>query len=435
MSEAARADVAIVGAGPAGIAAAVACARAGKRVALLDESPGLGGNIWRHAEGAPLPREARRRLAELERFKIALFTGAGVFDIRHAFTLLAERSAGPLELRAPRIILATGAREVFLPFPGWTLPGVVGVGGAQALLKSGASVSGARTVVAGSGPLLLAAASALARAGARISLVAEQAPARNLRRFLLSLAGANPSRIFQAAAYRLAFAATPYRSGTWVVRAEGSDRLEGVIVTDGRREWREPCEILSTGFGLAPSTELAELLGCKMAGDAVAVDEMQQTSVAGVYCAGEPTGIGGVELSLVEGEIAGAAAARNSPGEIPASVLRKREKLKRFAARLGRAFALRDELRAVPCPDTLVCRCEDVPLARFDPSWSRREAKLYTRAGMGPCQGRVCGPALRFLFGWGEDTIRPPARPVNLSTLAAALHEGSPAGAERRVQE
>jgi NADPH-dependent 2,4-dienoyl-CoA reductase/sulfur reductase-like enzyme len=436
MTETVRADIAVVGAGPAGIAAAVAASRAGKRVALLDDSPRPGGNIWRNREVSALPRSARARFAELGRPEISIFSGAGVFDVQSGFAILAETSSGRLEVRAPRIVLATGAREIFLPFPGWTLPGVVGVGGAQALLKTGADFSRSRAVVAGSGPLLLAVASALAKAGARLASVDEQAPSSRLRRFALGLAASNPSRIWRAALYRSEFAGTPYRAGTWVTRAEGADALERVFLTDGRREWREKCEILCTGYGLTPSTGLARLIGCRHADSFVEVDDLQQTSVPGVYCAGEPTGIGGVELALVEGEIAGLSAAGADQSSLRSDGLRrKRATQRRFSVRLATAFALRPELREIARPDTLVCRCEDVALARFDPSWTRRQAKLYTRAGMGPCQGRVCGPALQFLFGWREDTLRPPERPVSLSSLVPGPDEISPDSQERIAVE
>jgi D-hydroxyproline dehydrogenase subunit alpha len=180
------ADVAVIGAGPAGIAAAVRAAAAGKRVVLLDESPRAGGQIWRHTRRSALPRQARRWLSALDASGAAHLARATVVDVT-AERITAEGPDGALVVETENVVLATGARERFLPFVGWTLPGVVGVGGAQALLKSGADVRGRTVVVAGSGPLLLPVAAALAHAGARIALLVEQAPARRVRRLAAGL--------------------------------------------------------------------------------------------------------------------------------------------------------------------------------------------------------------------------------------------------------
>ena len=149
---------------------------------------------------------------------------------------------------------------------------------------------------------------------------------------------------------------------------------------------------------LVPNTELAELLGCRIRDGLVQVDDLQQTSVPEVFCAGEPTGVGGLELALVEGQIAGLAAGGHP--ESAKSLFGARKKLRGFTCALDRAFAPRRELRNLSSPETIVCRCEDVTYSRLAQHRSWRDAKLQTRCGMGPCQGRVCGPATHFLFGW-----------------------------------
>lgn len=401
----------MVGSGPAGIAAAVHAAEAGARVLLVDGEPRAGGQVWRHRAGPP--RGARRWLARLERSGAARLAGARVVDVAGERALLAEREGRALRLGYERLVLATGARELFLPFPGWTLPGVLGAGGVQALLKSGARFAGLRVAVAGSGPLLLAVAAALAQAGARVVGVAEQAPLGRLVRFGLGLLR-HPAKLAEGAAYRLRFLASPYHASAWVLRAEGREGVERVVVTDGRRERAWSCDVLACAYGLVPNLELARLLGCATAGAALVLDESMQTGVPGVYACGELAGIGGVGQALATGAIAGlAAAGRDVPAALRARLRRERG----FARRLAAAFAPRDELRRVPEPDTVVCRCEDVRLGRLRAARSAREAKLATRAGMGPCQARVCGPALGFLMGWEADSVRPPLEPVALSIL------------------
>jgi NADPH-dependent 2,4-dienoyl-CoA reductase/sulfur reductase-like enzyme len=318
-------------------------------------------------------------------------------------------------VRASAIILATGARERFLPFPGWTLPGVIGVGAAQALLKSGVSFAGKRVVIAGSGPLLLPVASALEAAGAHVLLVAEQASRRSVAGFAMGLLK-QPATLIQAARYRAGFLGTPYHFGQWVSAARGDGGVGEVDITDGASTRTIACDVLCAAFGLVPNTELAQLLGCELSEGVVTVDDRQQTSRARVFCAGEATGIGGMELAVVEGELAGLCA---TGGVADSRLVARRNALRATAQRMERVFAPRAELRALARPDTIVCRCEDVPLGAIDRNWSMRQAKLYTRAGMGPCQGRVCGAALEFLYGWQADTVRLPAVPALVSTLIA----------------
>ena len=419
------AEVVVVGAGPAGIAAAVHAAEAGARTLLLDEPARPGGQVWR---GEP-PPAARAWLERLARSGALRLERATVVDALRPGELLVERDGRPRRVAFERLVLATGARELFLPFPGWTLPGVVGAGGAQALLKAGACFDGLRVVVAGSGPLLLAVAAALRRAGARVVGVAEQAPLSRLVGFGASL-WREPRKLAEGLGYAAALAGVPGRPGAWVREAVGHDGIERVLVTDGRREWTWECDVLACGFGLVPSLELPRLLGCETTGDAVVVDASQRTSVDGVFAAGEIGGIAGVDQALVTGAIAGLAAAGR---KAPERLLRRRDRERGFATRLAAAFALRHELLSLGRPDTVVCRCEDVPLGRLAAAASAREAKLDTRAGMGPCQGRVCGAALAVLRGFPSDTVRPPLAPVPIAVLAEEDGAAtSPAAGEAR---
>jgi NADPH-dependent 2,4-dienoyl-CoA reductase/sulfur reductase-like enzyme len=429
------AEVVVVGAGPAGIAAAVHAAEAGARVLVLDETPRTGGSIWR-GRGAPA-KAAARWLERLSRSGAAALSGACVVDTLSPRRLLVDRAGAAVVVEYERLVLATGARELFLPFPGWTRPGVLGAGGAQALLKAGASFAGRSAVVAGTGPLLLAVAAALRKEGAHIVGIAEQAPLARLAAFGAHLA-ARPSKLKEALDYGARLLGTPYRTGAWVCEAVGSEAVEGVVVTDGRseREWR--CDVLACGFGLVANLELPRLLGCETASGAVEVDAMQRTSLPAVFAAGELTAIGGLSHALVTGTIAGLAAAGRP---ITARLAREREREAAFAARIARAFAPRGELRRLARPDVVVCRCEDVTLEAVDSAGlgteagggapgddASRRAKLHSRAGMGACQGRVCGAALGFLRGAAAFAIRPPLVPAPISVLADGGEATEPTG-------
>jgi NADPH-dependent 2,4-dienoyl-CoA reductase/sulfur reductase-like enzyme len=416
-------DIVVVGAGPAGLAAATAAAAAGRRVALLDENPHVGGQIWRAAVGESRRDRAKDlAVARFEASGATLFSGRQVVDADACGKLNAwVDTTQTLEtFTFERLIIATGARERFLPFPGWTLPGVFGAGGLQALVRGGYDIRGKRVAVAGTGPLLLAVAAHLKQDGAQIVVVAEQAPLRRLMGFGLSLFS-HPAKILQGVRLRAELGGTPYRSGCWPVAAEGDGNLRAVRFSDGLRTWMERCDLLACGFHLVPNTELAMLVGCIVDERGVRVDADQKTSLQNVYCAGEPTGIAGVDAAMLQGEIAGLAACGQA--DAAARLRGKRDTHAAFGRAMDRAFALRDELHTLADPDTIVCRCEDVRFAQvqehanLQSGWT--DAKLQTRCGMGPCQGRVCGPALNALFGWRNTSVRSPLSPVPIAALCS----------------
>ena len=405
----------VVGAGPAGMSAACAAASAGRRVAVVDDNPTPGGQIWRGGPGQAATGRAGRWFERLDAAGVELIAGVQVVAQSRAGRLLAESDDEALLLDYEKLILATGARERFLPFPGWTLPGVVGAGGLQALVKSGLSVENKRVAVAGSGPHLLPVAAELKRHGAIVLLIAEQAPWTRLARFAVTLLG-YPGKLIEGLRYKLDLSGVAYTPGCRPTAADGDDELRKVTFQSSDRTWTESCDYLACAFGFAPNVELPAVFGCRLTNGLVEVDQSQETSVPGVYCAGEPTGVGGLELALVEGEIAGLAVVGRE-GDA-ARLLPVREKLKRFAAALDMAFALQDDLRGLATGETIVCRCEDVTRARLERYDSFRAAKLQTRCGMGACQGRVCGTVTEFLFNWRPESGRPPAFPTRLETLA-----------------
>jgi NADPH-dependent 2,4-dienoyl-CoA reductase/sulfur reductase-like enzyme len=424
-------DVLVVGGGPAGLAAASSAAEHGIRVGLIDDNPALGGQIWRQGIASAYP-EAESWIRKLQSAGVEILCGARVFDHPSPNLLRAETHDELLELEYCKLVIATGARERFLPFPGWTLPNVMGAGGLQALVKSGYSVAGKKILVAGTGPLLLAVAAYLRTHGAEIGMICEQASLWSLTKFGFSLLKRR-EKIAQARSLRKQLSGVPFVTSSWPVAAEGDGILKAVLVSRGNKIEKVACDFLACGFHLVPNTELATLLGCRLEQGFVGVDHIQQTSQAGIFCAGEPTGIGGVELSVVEGQVAGHAAAGQE--DLARSFFSIRQKVMKFADALDRTFALRPELRELATAETIICRCEDVTYGRLKVQTSWRAAKLQTRCGMGPCQGRVCGPQTEFLFGWSPDSVRPPIFPARVESLGAMLRDVEPEYREMRGQQ
>ncbi|MEU2117078.1 FAD-dependent oxidoreductase [Streptomyces sp. NPDC016459] len=461
-------DLAVVGAGPAGLAATVEAARLGLRVALLDAGDRPGGQYHRHpapALGALHPdalhhgwRAFARRTATLDGFvrsgRITYRPGCHVWTVVPGGPVWRLHAVGTADdtavtVRARAVLLATGSYERQLPFPGWTLPGIVAAGGAQAMLKSGLVLPGRRVVVAGSGPLLLAVAGSLATAGARVPVVVEAGTYLGYAYFAPHVLR-NPAKLAEGAAY----GGTLLRRGVRVltrhavVEAHGTDRVEAVTVARLDADWRPvpgtgrriPCDAVAVGHGLVPQLELATALGCatRTSADgtsALVLDTDQSTSVPGIWAAGEPGGIGGARLAVLEGELAAESVARSLLGARPprvrnargpAAARRHRDRLRGFAEAMGAVHrpgaGWTDWLRE----DTEVCRCEEVPVARVveavDTLGARdaRTVKLFTRAGMGWCQGRTCGSAVAALAGTPEAAPdrRPLSCPVPLRHLA-----------------
>ncbi|MEV5013058.1 FAD-dependent oxidoreductase [Streptomyces sp. NPDC053780] len=447
-----RTELVVVGAGPAGLAAALAAEARGVRVTVLDGADGPGGQYFRQPAAAldvRRPRALHHQWRAWERLRDALATsGVRVLPDHHvwyvearsgAFTvhaLLGPEQEEPAAVHADAVLLATGGYEHVLPFPGWTLPGVVTAGGAQAMLKGGLVVPGRTAVVAGTGPLLLPVATGLAAAGVRVEALVESADPRHVARQARALAGKFPEAAGYAA--RLLRHRVRPRTRHTVVRAHGDDRLAGVTVAaldaDGRVRRGTgrylPCDTLAVGHGMLPHTDLADGLGCRPDGPTVAVDAEQRTSVPGVWAAGEATGVGGAQLALAEGHIAGRSVAARLRGTEPdpagwAAAARTRDRLRRSADALAAAFTPPAAWTGQVTDDTLVCRCEEVTAGAVREAVDElgagdvRTVKLLTRAGMGWCQGRMCGAAVAGIAGCEPAPYRRVfARPVPLGVLA-----------------
>jgi len=408
----AHCDLLIIGAGPAGLAAALAAAPSGVSITLIDDNPVPGGQIWRDGPGVQLPAAALQRREALARHhNVRVFSSARVVALPQPGCVLLEEAQQSCRLHYQKLILCTGARELLLPFPGWTLPGVTGAGGLQALIKGGVPVKGERIVVAGSGPLLLAVTATAKAAGAHVLRVAEQAPLRAVAAFATSLVRW-PGKALQA----LSLMHPGFRTDSYVLEASGPNHLTSVRLQQGTRIADIACDRLACGFGLIPNTELAQALGCALTTQrAIAVDEWQGTSIPGLFAAGECTGFGGSERALIQGRLAGYAVVKEL--EQAQQLWPERERWARFAPSLARHFALQPALTNLARPDTLVCRCEDVAHADLQGLSSWTEAKLSTRCGMGACQGRICGAATQFMFDWTPPTPRTPVSPARIETL------------------
>lgn len=406
----------VVGSGPAGLAAARAALDAGARVCLIDDNHAPGGQIWR---GGPAqwrdPRALAMWAALRARPGFTHMQNARVIGCAGPNALLVEADGRGASIPFARLVLCSGARELTLPFPGWTLPGVTGAGGLQALIKGGMPVAGRRVVVAGTGPLLLATAVTALEAGADVAAIVEHQRWPRLAAFGMQLAARHRDKLAQAASLFAALRGVPYMAGARIVEAQGGDALRRVGVRRGGKATVLACDFLAAGFGLVPNTDLARALRCAVEGGAVRVDGMQRTSRADVWAAGECTGIGGVDKAVAEGRIAALAALGVTPAgrDLP-----PRRAAHAFAALLARTFAPEPPLRDMCRPDTIVCRCEDVTQASLLPHRDWREAKLATRVGMGPCQAKTCGPACAFLFGWEPPEARTPIMPATARALS-----------------
>lgn len=462
-SDSAPVDVAVVGAGPAGLAATVAAAERGATVALLDLNAAAGGQYWRHPPDAVEPAhpslyhgwstfrrleaairgyQADGRCRYLPEHSVWSIRGAGPFQV-HATA--GERERTQVTIAASAVVVATGAYDRPLPFPGWELPGVLSAGAAQALAKGSGALPGRRVLVAGTGPFLLPVATGLLRLGAEVPAVVEaNDPAGYL---------ASPGQALgawrkwpEAAGYArtlLRHRVRVYRRRA-VTEAFGDERLRGVRIARVDRDWRPvpgseitvDCDVLAVGYGFVPNVDLLTALGCLTARDrhgslVVQASAEQETSVPGVFTAGETTGVGGAELALAEGELAGAAAANRAgrSGAASSGALRRRDRQRRFAELLDRVHPVGAGWPGWLTDDTLICRCEEVTVAVLrgrlaglatDP----RTAKLLSRVGMGWCQGRVCAAAVRALCPPGSPDPtsvehRPLALPVPLAALAS----------------
>ncbi len=464
----AEVEVAVIGAGPGGLRAALAAARAGAQVTLIDGYGGPGGQYFRQAAA-----EFRRRdLSRHQREGQALWkkvVAAGVRFLPETLVwgafegnLLALHGPGaPAALQPQAIILATGAYDRPVAFPGWTLPGVMTAGAAQALLKHQRILPGKGILLAGTGPLQVVLAAELVRAGAVVVAVLEGARLfRESLRHIGALWG-QWRRMAEGLSSRLTLSrrGVPFRPGWGLVAANGTGQLESATIIRLDSEWRPiqgseetlACDTLCLGYGFIPSNTLSRMLGARqewrpeLGGEVPVRDRNMETSVVGIYAVGDGAGVGGGPLALVEGEIAGIAAAART-GHVADRAERMIQRLSPLLAR-ERQFQRMYAALFTPEPglyewsrdDTILCRCEevtrgDVRRAVALGAISADEVKAITRCGMGDCQGRMCAHLVvhclaqetgRPVAEVGLFRPRPPIFPIPITALSRQAENGA----------
>jgi NADPH-dependent 2,4-dienoyl-CoA reductase/sulfur reductase-like enzyme len=461
-------DLLVVGGGPAGLAASTEAARCGLLVGLVDERATLGGQIYKQmgpgfrvTRPSALGRDyvrGRQLVAAAERGTARLMPLTTALAIRGAEAVLVAEGEHARTVTARRILVAPGAHDRPVVFPGWTLPGVLTAGAAQAIVKAQRVLPGERIVFAGSGPLALAFPAQLSHLGAHVVLALEAGPRPGLRAAgqIAAAARGNLSLLRDAAGYRLLLFRdrVPMRYSRMVVRAEGKERLEVVVHAAVDRDWRVvpgteervAADTLCVGYGFFPAVELLRLAGCDftydedLGGPVVVVDEWLRTTVPEVSAAGDGTGVAGAPVAVDEGRLAALGAALDlgavAPEEAAARAAPRRDRLRRksvFRRALRPLHAVGPGIYELVTDDTVVCRCEEVTAAELAgavaASADVNVVKNFTRAGMGLCQGRSCQRQIAAMIAAHHglpigavetSTPRLPVRPVPLGAVADA---------------
>jgi len=400
--------IAIIGAGPAGLAAAMTAAEHNEQVVVIDSAPRPGGQYWRHltkVEGYKSGRSDKYFRAMQENEKIIYISGAQIWSAvpgENGITLNYLAAGIESSISAQKVILATGAHDRAIPFTGWERPGVMTPGAAQALLKGHNVIAGQRILITGTGPFLLPVAVGLAAAGADVAGIIEaHSPLRWLKSPVALLL--NPQKSIELIYYirKIGKYKLKVRFNRAVIAFDGKSATIAKIDSELRIKMKESeidCDVIAAGWGFTPDVTLGGILGCKQVVDRdgtviFEVDGNQRSSVANIWIAGEATGIGGADLALIEGRIAALSALGLA---IPARLRFARYRSQKFATALQVSYPVGNGWQGWLRQESKVCRCEEVSLGEICASVSElsandaRTSKLFTRAGMGMCQGRIC---------------------------------------------
>ena len=449
-----KTDLLIVGAGPAGLAAAITARAHGLSVVCVDDQPAPGGQIWRGIEtvaatgrGTALGKSYLSGRPLVEAFRTSgatLEAGTQLWQIEPGFKAFVSREGRAWSITAQAILLATGAQERPVPFPGWTLPGVMTVGAAQILLKSSGQVPSEPVFIAGCGPLPLLYAKQLLSVGGKIAGFLDTTPPGQVRASLRRLRPglAAVSDLVDGLRWMLALRLAPVVRGVTGLEAAGDGRLETLTYrTVAGGEITVPAGLLLVHEGVVPSIHAALSLGCKMRWvkdqDCYApeLDAWGETTLPCVFVAGDGAGIGGAKAAVLRGRIAGLGIAAKLGRPIGREAIPLRRQLRRALTLrpfIDAAFRPRAAVFS-PADDVVVCRCEEITAGQIRSiaklgQPGPNQTKAFTRAGMGPCQGRQCGYTITRLLAEasgrkpgdvGFYRARPPLKPITLGELAS----------------
>lgn len=466
-----RFQVAIIGSGPAGLAASQVLLRHGAHVLLIDENlrPGgqlLRGGIFNQTQQWPRETRAAYNLLQSDTSRSKVLSKAQVLGREPDNTLWVEDDQGRiLAVQADAVLMATGARERFVPFPGWTLPGVMSSGAAQVMLKENRVLPAHDMVVAGSSPLLYALGSDIVAARGRVQAIVDQAGLRAGAGLLIAAAGVrSPLSASIVSMSRLISKRVPVYRKRKILAARGNRELEeGVTVKLDRQgnriagsERTYPVRIAAVGHGFVPNVELPAQAGCRLVRDvhpgtwAVEVDERMQASAPSVYAAGEVTGIGGGGKALVEGQIAAWAmlqdlglCPKHGAERMLRSLSSKRLKWQAYGRAVHRyCRPPGQDIWDLP-EETVICRCENVTLAEIKRGielgfTSLEGLKKATRCGMGMCQGRTCLPIVSEMLAkcFPQVPVQPPSvrMPVKAVSVGSLVRDHEPGNADASAE-
>lgn len=450
-------ELLVVGAGPAGMAAAQTAADQGVRVVVVDEQAQPGGQIYRNVDASPLPdtsllgedyRFGRQAVRRFRQSNLDYFAGSSVWYLDRSGEVGIVENGHQHRISAQRIVIACGAQERPMPFPGWDKPGVMTAGAGQILMKSAALVPGRAPVLLGSGPLLMLLAWQYLQAGVTISAIVDTTPASNRWRALRYLPGAVPASDYLVKGLKLV-AAIRHARIPWFrrcsdLRAEGENRINAISFRHGGKSQRIETDLLLIHQGVIPSVHVADAAGCAMDWNprqqcwCPRLDDWGESDQPGIFVAGDAAGIGGARAAWFGGQLAGL--------QVAAQLERidngQRDRLARpIRQAQARHLAIRPFLdsyyrvaaeRLLPPDETLACRCEEVTVGEVRALVAMgcagpNQAKAFSRCGMGPCQGRFCGSTVEHIFASetgldrqrvGRYNLRPPLKPVTLGELA-----------------
>jgi NADPH-dependent 2,4-dienoyl-CoA reductase/sulfur reductase-like enzyme len=462
-------DLVVIGAGPAGMAAALTAASCGLKTVLFDEQPRPGGQIYRNVTAAhpavaqllgPDYRHGESLATRLMNSGVELRFGSLVWDVARDLTVTAQQRGRSFQVHAPQLIAATGALERVSPLPGWTLPGVLNAGAAQLAMKSAGSVPAGRVVLAGGGPLLLLVACQLLDAGAELAGIVETSPSANRWRALPHLPAAlgAPSYIAKGLRmlWRLRRAGVPMFAAATSVCVEGSDRVQALGFESGDKAHRINADVVLLHHGVVPNTQLSRLMRVEHDWDDVQlawhprVDAWGETSLKGLRLAGDGVSIAGALAAEPAGALAALGAAQALGRLNAAQATSHAAPLRRTLRQQGRIRPFLDALYRPPewliqpGDETVVCRCEEVTAGRIREMVALgcqgpNQTKFFSRCGMGPCQGRMCGLAVTQILSHtlgkapqevGAYHIRAPLKPIALASIAALSNPGAADTAE-----